>query len=169
MSELSTEPEKIPGHIPQPETNEENKYIPITRVNRRIFIGSVDHVKHETDEFIKLEIDVIINCAAEIKFSDEIKSKYSIKNFPIDHDDHASLLECIDDANDFIRDNLHQKKRILLVCDDGMSRAPAILIYYMMSNKQFSYDYSLRLLSKLRSDISLHRNFEYELRTMDEF
>jgi len=139
------------------------EYSFISKINSYLFLGSYAHPWYNTKEFQELKIDVIINCATEIIYPDT--NKYHVDSFPIDEDEYATLLECMDDAHDKIHQYLKERKRIYLHCTYGHSRAPAILIYYLMAQKKFTYDKSYKLLKQKRSVLDIHPNFERELRT----
>lgn len=143
----------------------DKKLTPITRINNYIYIGSFTHPSQNSDEFQALNIDVVINCAAEIDY----ECKCGIyEKYPLENGGDASLLEYIDSANDKIHKYLNQHKKIYIHCSDGDSRAPAILIYYLMSHKRFTYEQAYRLLVKCRNTISINENFERELCNIEQ-
>ena len=133
---------------------------PITKVNNFIYFGSFAHPSKNSKEFENLQIDVVINCAAEIEY--ECKASHYDK-FPLENGSDASLLEYIDVANDKIHKYLHQHKKIYIHCSDGNSRAPAILMYYLMSHKNFTYEKAHRLVRACRETVCINENFEREL------
>lgn len=143
------------------------EYLQISKINKYIYIGSYKHPKENTDEFKKLEIDVIFNCAREINY--ETDSKYIIEHIRLEDDyKNASLLEFMDDANNKLYKYLKEGKKIYLHCSTGTSRAPAILIYYLMSHKGFTYERALSLLQNIRPCIEINENFERELLIIEE-
>lgn len=145
----------------------ENKcHLAISKITNFIYLGAAENAINNDDEFKKLNINVIINCASEIHY--ESNMGYIIEKFPMEDDDDSSLLEYIDDVNDIIHKHLTNGKKIYLHCAYGISRSPAVLIYYLMSHKQFTYDNALEFLQKIRPIIEINPNFERELRTIEE-
>ena len=102
----------------------------ISKINNSIYIGSCEHPITESDEFKELNIDVIINCAKEIKYTETQQQLYTIENYPICADTSISFLEFMDEANDKIHYYLSNGKRIYIHSVSGESRCVAILIYY---------------------------------------
>lgn len=149
------------------ETNQETEYTVISKINNLIYLGSFEHPYEPSTEFEALGIDVIINCASrDIEYPEQ--SKYIIENFPIVDGDSLSFLENIDKANDKIHYYLSRGKKIYLHCVSGASRSPAILVYYLMSHKKFSYDKAVSILKKIRPVICIDEEFETQLRIIDE-
>lgn len=140
--------------------------ISISKLNKYIYLGSYEPAYNDTEEFKKLEIDVIINCAKEIIYSP--KTKYIVEHFPLEDNENASMLEYMDEANKKINRYLKYGKKIYIHCVDGMSRSPAILIYYLMSSKKLTFIKAYSLLKSIRPGININPKFERELKTVEE-
>ena len=147
-------------------TKKESAKSEISKVNNYIYLGPASHPLENSDEFCNLKVDVVINCAKEIKYPDN--SKVIVEHFPIVDGDSISFLENMDQAISRIRYYLSHGKKIYLHCNLGRSRSPAILIYYLMVQKKFTYDNALELLEKIRPEISIHFEFENSLRVIEE-
>ena len=153
------------------DTNEENDistnfgHLKISKINNFIYLGSYVHPFMDSEEFQKLGIDVIINCAREVEYP--LDSKYHIENFPIIDGNSISLLENIDQIDNKIDYYLSKGKKIYLHCVKGMSRSPIILIYYLMMHKGFTYDRAHDLLKALRPVIDVDPEFESSLRAIE--
>ncbi len=138
-------------------------FLEITKINNYLYLGSYDHALTQSDDFKKLNIDVIINCASkEVIYNDNMHKLYKIINLPLEDDCYASLLESLDIANEMIHKYLQLKKKIYIHCINGISRSPAILIFYLMSHKKYTFDNALKLLKKKRPMIDINPNFECE-------
>ena len=144
----------------------ENQFTEISEINKFIYLGSFAHPCSNSEEFQKLQINVVINCAAEIDYPCPLH--YIFEKFPLENDEYASMLEYMDKAVEKIHRYLSQHKKIYIHCNNGNSRAPAILIYYLMVHKKFNYSRALSLLKKLRPTIMINDNFERELKTIEE-
>ena len=145
---------------------EEPAHLIISKINNSIYLGSFENAYEPSDEFKALKIDVIINCAIEVEYPEQ--SDYIVENFPIRDGDSLSFLENMDRANDKIHYYLSRGKKIYLHCVRGVSRSPAILVYYLMSHKKFTYDRAVRLLKKMRPVICINEEFETQLRLIEE-
>lgn len=145
----------------------------ISKINNFIYLGSYEHPVIQSEEFEKLGIDVIINCTAAIdllKFSslNEEENKYIIEKIPIVDGDFNSFMEFMDKAVATIIKYLEKGKKIYIHCHKGISLAPAILIYYLMINKQFSYNKAFSLLKEKRPFIDINPRIENALKLVDE-
>jgi len=144
-------------------------YPEITKISNYLYLGSCEHPILGTDQFKELNFDVIINCASnEVQYTDVMEKKYVIENFPLEDNEYASLLEHLDAINDALYRHLKSHKKIYLHCVRGISRAPAVLIYYLMSYKKYTYEDALHAIKVRRSVIDIHPNFERELITIEE-
>ena len=138
----------------------------ITQINHFLYMGSFAHCAENTPEFVRLNIDNVLNFAIEIKPMPN--PKINIVTFAIDDVFHPTLLDVIDEAELYLRGLIKNKKRIYLACSDGNSRAPAVLIYYLIKKKNMSYEDAYELIEKKRPEISLHPNFCSELHQISE-
>ena len=138
----------------------------ITQINDFFYLGSFLHCVENTDEFKKLKIDHVVNFAPEINIPN--RSDMVITTFSIDKDFHPTLLDVLDESEVFIRSLIKNQKRIYLTCDDGNSRSPAVLIYYLMKKKNMTYIDAYELIEKKRPGIDLHPNFITELYEISE-
>lgn len=141
-------------------------HLEISKINQQIYLGSYEHACENTDEFRKLNIDVIFNCAKEIKY--EVDEGYIIENIEMENEKYSSMLEVMDHANDLVKTYLAQGKKIYFHCDTGISRSPAIIIYYLMTNKNFKYFDALSLIEGIRPIVEINEEFQRELRTIEE-
>lgn len=146
-------------------------YYQISKINNYIYLGSFEHPAINSDEFKLLDIDVIINCAAEIDYPlDQFNGskKYVYEKFPIVDGDLNTFLEHMDKAIETLAKYLSRGKKIYLHCHKGVSRSPAILAYFLMYNKHWSYFKSLSQLRKKRSIIDIDDEFVNTLRVIEE-
>ncbi|MEM0354217.1 MAG: dual specificity protein phosphatase [Thermoplasmata archaeon] len=138
----------------------------ISKLNNYIYLGSYEPAFNDSEDFKNLGIDVIINCAKEIVYPPT--TKYVVEHFPLEDNEDASMLEYMDDANKKINRYLKYGKKIYIHCVDGISRSPAILIYYLMSSKKLTFIKAYSLLKSIRPGIKINPKFERELKTVEE-
>ncbi|XWV26582.1 DSPc-domain-containing protein [Tupanvirus soda lake] len=148
------------------DTSTNFEHLKISKINNFIYLGSCEHPLTNSEEFQKLGIDVIINCAKEVEYTEDVK--YRVENFPIIDGNSISLLENMDRANDNIHYYLSRGKKIYLHCVRGISRSPALLIYYLMTHKKFTYDTAFDLLKAIRPIIDIDPEFENSLRAIED-
>lgn len=144
----------------------EPKQYQITRINNYIYFGSYEPPLMGDEEFIKLNFDVIINCTLEIKYSS--KDKMKVISFPIIDQNVISFLENMDQVIDTIHNYLSKGKKIYIHCLTGTTTSPALIIYYLMKHKKFSYDKAYSLLKKRNPEIEIDSDIESSLRTIED-
>lgn len=139
----------------------------IAKISDLIYVGSSQHIINETDEFKKINFDVLINCSKNINYPDEIKNKYFIISFPFEDDIYATLLEYIDEVDDIIHKYILENKKIFVHCYNGLSISPAIIIYYLMLHNNYIYDDAYDFINNLIPNLDINNNFESELRQIE--
>jgi protein-tyrosine phosphatase len=142
-------------------------YNSITKINNLIYLGPYEYPFESSPEFNALKIDVIFNCAKEIRHPN-IHS-YDIKYYPIIENDPMSFLENFDKIIEQMHKYLCKGKKIYLHSAKSISRAPAILVYYLMQYKKLTYDKAVNLLSKKRPSIDICEDIESQLRLIEEY
>lgn len=148
------------------DTSTDFKHLIISKINNFIYLGSCEHPLTNSDDFKRLNIDVIINCANEIEYPPNIN--FLVEKIPIIDGNSISFLENMDCANDKIHYYLKKYKKIYIHCVRGISRSPAILIYYLMMHKRFTYDRAYDLLKSIRPIIDIDPEFESSLRAIED-
>lgn len=136
----------------------------ISQINNLIYLGPSDITIINSDDFQKLNIDVIINCAKEIN-NDNIK--YQVINFSIIDNNIISFLENMDLIIGKMYSYILDNKRIYLHCTDSTSISPAIIIYYLMTYEKYNYDEAYDHIKSYRSTIDIDIEFENCLRTIE--
>lgn len=135
-------------------------------IKPHLYLGNAVHVRTQSNEFIDLRINVIINCCNEISY--KLDESYLIKEFPIDDDAlDDSFEKYLDEAVDFIHQHLLKNSNIYVHCVHGVSRSVSILIYYLMKHDRMSFDKAYRLILFAKPSISPHINFIKQLKKRD--
>ncbi|HLX53701.1 MAG TPA: hypothetical protein VKR58_07155, partial [Aquella sp.] len=65
----------------------------ISKINEHLYLGSVAHPREETEQFKKLNIDVVINCCNDYT---HVNKKFSFENYLIDDGVGASITRYLD-------------------------------------------------------------------------
>jgi protein-tyrosine phosphatase len=147
-------------------TPNNSKCLTISKINNFIYLGSSDHPVNNSKEFQDLNIDFVINCAKEIVYPPD--TKCHVDYFPIIDGDSISLLENMDHIETKIHTYLAKGKKIYIHCAKGVSRSPAVLIYYLMVHKNLSYDSAHELIKNARPIVDIDIEFENSLRAIED-
>ncbi|THH09107.1 hypothetical protein EW145_g2239, partial [Phellinidium pouzarii] len=70
----------------------------------------------------------------------------------------------LDGAVCFIRERLNSGENVLVHCQQGISRSPAIVLAYLMRDRALSYDAALQIVKARRKCIKPNEGFEKTLR-----
>ncbi|XWV25077.1 putative dual specificity protein phosphatase 14-like [Tupanvirus deep ocean] len=139
----------------------------ISQITPQLYLGTGKHARLQTDEFKKLDIDVIINCCNDFKHKQN--NKYIIEEFSIDDGSDAQIGFYLDKVADLINDYLVQNKKIYIHCVQGRSRSASIVIYYFMKYHRMRFVQAYQKLLSIRPCISPNVNFISELKMMDKY
>lgn len=140
----------------------------ISQLNNNIHFGAAEHSVDCTAEFMNENYDAVVNVAAEVKYPIDPNRIFELYEFAIYDDTFGMLSEFGDEAVECINKLVHEGKKIYVHCGVGISRCPAILIYYLMMHREMMYDDALEMLQTIRPCVKLNPNFEDELRSMQE-
>ena len=136
----------------------------ITEVRPGLYLGNSINVVSESEAFLNLDINVVINCCDEI-IHDENK-KYIIEQYPINDDGlDDNFAKCADTIVDSIHKHLLNGLNVYIHCVQGISRSAAAIVYYLMKYEKKSFDKAYLILKMLRSCISIHPKFIKELKS----
>ena len=161
--------------------SKDSKPTPILKVCDYVYIGPASHVLTNSPEFIEKKISVIINCASEIKHTVPIKTFH----YRITDDRDATLEDYGDEVAIVINKAIENKLNLYIHSAESNSRAPALIIYWLMFHKKFfytvetntydfdeegfrfTYDNGLDFITNLNPLVSLNNNFERELLALE--
>lgn len=143
-------------------------YSLISKINYYIYLGPADHPIDNSEQFQKLGINVVINCAKEIEYPLDTKFEWKLYNFPIIDGDYVTFVENMDAVADRIYQALKKKQKIYIHCAVGVSRSPALLVYFFMIKKNLKYYDIVRSLTKRRRCININEEFADALLSIDD-
>ncbi|XWV26338.1 dual specificity protein phosphatase 14 [Tupanvirus soda lake] len=139
----------------------------ISQITPQLYIGTGKHARLQSDDFLKLNIDVIINCCND--FRHKQNNKYVIEEFPIDDGFDARIGKYLDKIADTINNYILQNKIIYIHCVQGRSRSATIVIYYFMKYHKMRFVDAYNKLLQIRPCVSPNINFINELIQMDKY
>lgn len=173
MDDVATQPEPI---ISQSIPNDNYKVV--TKITDNIYLGPKLSMIDEK-EFGQLNIDIIINCAREVVSSvpnrvahlDRVyppDNIYKVVKFPIVDGDPISFIENMDRAEEKIHTYVSRNKKIYIHCECGISRAPAILMYYLMVHSNYDYYDASDFITNARPAVNIDSEFEQILLAIND-
>ena len=134
----------------------------ISEITPQLYLGTGKNARLQTEQFTKLNIDVIINCCND--FTHKKNSTYTIVEYPIDDGFDAKIGQYLDEVVDVINNYLCDGKRIYVHCVQGRSRSASIIIYYFMKYHNMKFEKAYKKLLAIRPCISPNINFINELK-----
>ena len=134
----------------------------ITEIRPGLYLGNGIHVISESESFLGLNINVVINCCDEIVHKES--EKYIIEQYPINDDGlDDNFTKYADVLVDSIHKHLSNRLKVYIHCVQGISRSAAMIIYYLMKYEKKSFNKAYLTLTMIRSCIALHPKFIKEL------
>lgn len=120
-------------------------------------------------------IRVVVNLGPERKATETLNmyNISGIKNFDIimpDDDSKSDIFSIINDFQTILTNSVHNKKNVLVHCDDGVSKAPAMLAYYILKELYQKKPAGLILekilesMKKKRKCIEIHSHLKEQLK-----
>lgn len=155
-------------HETETDTSQDYNYnhLIISQINKNIYLGSCEHAIQNSEEFQNLKIDVIINCAVEVQYNNNTGCK--VHNYKIVENNDISFMENMDDIVKKIAHYVRLGKKLYIHCVRGISRSPAILIYFFMTYKNFSYKQALKSIQRVRQGVEINEKIADVLLTIDQ-
>ncbi|XP_060944275.1 dual specificity protein phosphatase 19a [Limanda limanda] len=150
-------PEKMLGYVPDTSWD-----LQVGLVKPDLLLGSQD-AAHDFGTLRKHKVSHILNVAFGVEniFPDLfIYKTVSILDLP-----DADLLTHIQECCDFIQQARSEKGVVLVHCNTGVSRAPSVVVGYLMSCDGQSFDAALSLVKSSRPASSPNPGFLEQLRS----
>jgi protein-tyrosine phosphatase len=170
--------------IPKNEKKEEEKSLSqINNNNNRISLSQITDniytsgylVAKDMTFLLDNQFTHVINCSRgssmespndEIVKSQNYEKSPAIKYLPIflRDDPGADIINCFFKAIDFIeRKNDKKNKKILIHCIEGISRAPAIIVGYLMWKDNLTTEKAIELIKSKRKCVHINLGFTIQL------
>ncbi|KAK9537345.1 hypothetical protein VZT92_004972 [Zoarces viviparus] len=149
-------PEKMLGYVPDTSWD-----LQVGIVKPYLLLGSQD-AAHDFGTLKNHKVSHILNVAFGVE--NAFPDLFIYKTVSIlDHPD-ADVLLHIQECCDFIQQARSEKGAVLVHCNAGVSRAPAVVIGYLMSREGQSFDAALSLVKSARAASSPNPGFLEQLR-----
>ena len=135
----------------------------IDQITETIYLGNVEAIIKEKEKLKKLGIKKILSVMPNFgTLFDSYEFKQKI--IEVDDDYRANIIQYFKDCILFIEGN----DKIFIHCAAGMSRAPTIVIAYLIWKKKISLDEAIRLVREKRPVISPNANFMNQLKIFQD-
>lgn len=136
----------------------------INQVTKRVYISSSKAAK-DKHALKSRGITHVINTTAEIPNYHPYDFSYIKLNLEDGNDDLISVLQ---PSYDFMINALmNPRSKILIHCHMGISRSSSVLIYYLMTHFNMSYDKAYRLAKSRRSIIRPNMWYQSQLKWLE--
>ena len=136
---------------------------PIQFIIDNLYLGdyrAADNIKLLNEN----KINCIINCAFNCK--NNFPKKIEYLNLNLKDEENFPLIESLEKAYNFIKEN--SNKNIFIHCVHGKSRSASVIIFYLMKEKKWNFDESLKYVQKIREHAQPNKGFENELKNYYE-
>eukprot|EP01083_Nonionella_stella_P209265 758740_1 len=141
-----------------------------TQIRNRIWLGNGENSK-DINVFKKCGITHILNCTREIELTKQISKKIkSFKRISIQDKSHETILDYINESNQFIEKALVETKFnvIFVHCREGRSRSVSFLSAYLMWKEKQSFHAILSDITSKRHIVLPNNKFYSELEKFDK-
>ncbi len=96
-------------------------------------------------------IEIVINLTGTLE--NKFPLQYEYYNFTLHDDPSSSLEESIEYVIEEVKKHLGEGKNVLVHCRKAISRAPSVVMGYLIKVKGFSFDTAFELLREKKRDI----------------
>lgn len=136
-----------------------------TKVLDQLYIGN--SLQAANYEVLKdCEIDSIVNVTDGI--NNYFPDYFDYYNINIADQDGADFGSKLEEAVDYINDQILQDKIVLVHCVEGRSRSATVLIGYLMKYHDYTFADAFTMVKEKREIVNLNCDFVYELINLSE-
>ncbi|XP_004628746.1 dual specificity protein phosphatase 19 [Octodon degus] len=130
-----------------------------------LLLGSQD-AAHDLDVLKKHKVTHILNLAYGVE--NAFPSEFTYKSISILDLPETSILSYFPECFEFIEQAKMKDGVVLVHCNAGVSRAPAIVIGFLMNSEQISFSSAFTLVKNARPSVYPNSGFMEQLRTYQE-
>jgi len=140
--------------------------LPPNKVLDYLYCGNLYNA-HNKKQLNELQIDCILNLRSEMNYRTSVNMS-SYLHCPLDDFGTSNLESIWSTCFDFIEEAIRNKKNILIHCDGGISRAPSIIIGYLVAKLNWPLKNALEHLIQVRPCVAPRENYIRQLRMLEE-
>ena len=136
-----------------------------TEIIPSLYLGSSFNA-YSYNEISSKHINVIFNITTTINNFHENNPFITYYNFPILDNNKDDITNILLETCELIHKHINNNDKILIHCFMGASRSASVIIYYLMKNKNMTYNYAKNYVSSKRPIINLSKIFENKLKNL---
>ncbi len=106
----------------------------------KIYLGDIDCLDNLQD----YDVDAVVNVTKIVK---EVNNEIALMQIPIDDHRKEPIEQYFDEFYDFCQNH----KKILILCENSVSRSPSFTIYYIMRYLKLDFESALGFVSSKRT------------------
>jgi len=164
----------IKAHIHRLGLNSDNPYFPSISeiIPGFLYISNLALIELHPNFVNYLRIKYVLSVVSEDVFqlieNCKTAKKVHLKHLAISDYTDQQILDYFDEAHQFIEEAKAHHKRILIHCEQGISRSPTIVISYLMKYHHKTLREALNLVKERRPIASPNIGFMHQLQAYEE-
>eukprot|EP00736_Rhodelphis_marinus_P012860 Rmarinus@m.26313 len=140
-------------------------------VQGELYLGTTYNARH-AEELKAISVDAIIDLtrtdeAINLPSSMQVPSRIETVRFPFADQSDEDLLTVIENVEPHLDGWLAAGKHVLMHCNRGVSRSPAVIVGYLMRRWRCSLRQALRFVKACRGGVNLNRGFHSQLEALE--
>lgn len=136
------------------------------KIRKRLYLSDWKAAK-DSQILKKLGITHILNCAKELNHSFENRHRFQILKLQLEDKSSQLLSQDFDRVYDFIHDCRTSGGKILVHCQQGISRSASFVAMYLMRTENCSFDAAMAIMSSKRHIVQPNSGFIRQLRALE--
>lgn len=131
----------------------------------KIFLGTYENSK-DLNFIEKENIGSIICVMKEKPFLQDIRNEINFLHIPVYDINSEKISDYFEIFNNFIDENIKNKRNIFINCHQGISRSPTFIISYLITKKNMNFRDAYQFVKSKRGQIEPNFGFELILRSL---
>ena len=131
---------------------------PYSKIIDNIYIGDY-RIAGNLEELNKIGIKHIINSTNE--YPNKFPENFNYLNLKLKDDIHQDLTNAFEESYSFLKKNKGDKT--LIHCIGGFSRSVVLVMYYLMKEYNYTFNYALNYIVEKRKEININDGFKKQL------
>jgi len=137
------------------------------QIRKRLYLSDWKSAK-DGNLLMKIGISHILNCAKELNHSTENHSHFEIMKLELQDKSSQRLSQDYDRAYEFIHKCRSSGGKVLVHCQQGVSRSASFVAMYLMYTENCSFDAAMAIMSSKRHIVQPNSGFIRQLRALEK-
>lgn len=134
-----------------------------SQITDNIYLGDIQS-SFALEEMERLGITHVLSAISG--YIPPYPDKFTYKVVHLRDVEHQPIVECLDEADEFIRKCVDSGGKLLVHCAVGRSRSVALLTYYFMKSRHMSFDMALEFIQSKREIANPNAGFTKQLQSI---